>query len=112
MVKDALELLLPDKMITHDSPSTLQVTMNHQAKEDRDVLHLLHYITEKRSEDIYTIEDVIPLMQTKFRIYVGDRMIKTVTNVIRGEELVCTRDGEYIEFTVPVINGHEMITIQ
>ncbi|MGF7010213.1 hypothetical protein M2145_000973 [Lachnospiraceae bacterium PF1-21] len=112
MVKDALELLLPDKMITHDGPSTLQVTMNHQAKEDRDVLHLLHYITEKRSEDIYTIEDVIPLMQTKFRIYVGDRMIKTVTNVIRGEELVCTRDGEYIEFTVPVINGHEMITIQ
>ncbi|MGF6990606.1 hypothetical protein M2150_001874 [Lachnospiraceae bacterium PM6-15] len=112
MVKDALELLLPDKMIAHDGPSTLQVTMNHQAKEDRDVLHLLHYITEKRSEDIYTIEDVIPLMQTKFRIYVGDRMIKTVTNVIRGEELVCTRDGEYIEFTVPVINGHEMITIQ
>ncbi|MDL2250017.1 putative glycoside hydrolase [Lachnospiraceae bacterium OttesenSCG-928-J05] len=112
MVKDALELLLPDKMIAHDGPSTLQVTMNHQAKEDRDVLHLLHYITEKRSEDIYTIEDVISLMQTKFRIYVGDRMIKTVTNVIRGEELVCTRDGEYIEFTVPVINGHEMITIQ
>lgn len=112
MVKDALELLLPDKMIAHDGPSTLQVTMNHQTKEDRDVLHLLHYITEKRSEDIYTIEDVIPLRQTKFRIYVGDRMIKTVTNVIRGEELVCTRDGEYIEFTVPVINGHEMITIQ
>lgn len=112
MVKDALEILLEDKLVSHNGPSTILAALNHQEKEDRDILHILHYITEKRSEDIYTVEDVIPLYHTEFCIYTGDREVKSVKNVIRGEEIEFTRDGSYIRFQIPLIQGHEMIEIK
>lgn len=112
MVKDALELLLEDKLISHSGPSTILAAVNRQEKESRDILHILHYITEKRSEDIYTVEDVIPLYNTEFRIYAGDAQVSSVENVIRGEKLAFTREGDYIKFNVPLIEGHEMIVIR
>ena len=112
MVKDALEILLEDKLVSHNGPSTILAALNHQEKEDRDILHILHYITEKRFEDIYTVEDVIPLYNTEFCIYTGDREVKSVKNVIRGEEIEFTRDGSYIRFQIPLIQGHEMIEIK
>ena len=112
MVKDALEILLEDKLVSHNGPSTILAAVNRQEKEGRDILHILHYITEKRSEDIYTVEDVIPLYHTEFKIYVGDAEVSSVENVIRKENLAFTREGAYIKFEVPLIEGHEMIAIQ
>jgi len=36
-------------------------TLNRQAAEDRLVVHLLHYVPERRCDVIDVIEDVIPL---------------------------------------------------
>ncbi len=112
MVKDALEILLEEKLVSHNGPSTILAALNHQEKEERDILHILHYITEKRSEDIYTVEDVIPLYNTEFRVYVGEKEITSVRNVIRSEKIEFIRDGGYIKFSVPLIEGHEMIEIK
>ena len=58
---NALELLLPDPLVRHNGPTTLQVTVNDQSDENRWIVHLLHYIPERRSQEIDIIEDVIPL---------------------------------------------------
>ena len=112
MVKDALEILLDDKLVSHNGPSTVITALNYQEKENRKILHILHYITEKRSEDVYTIEDIIPLHNTEFKIYVGKKEIRGIRNVIRDKKIAFSREGEYVVFCIPVIEGHEMIEIK
>lgn len=112
MVKDALELLLEDKLVSHNGPSTLVTSLNHQEKENRDILHLLHYITEKRSEDIYTVEDVIPLYDVEIKLWVGEKKIKALRLVPEGKELPFCENGAYISFMLKRICGHEMIAVE
>ena len=58
---NALDMLLPQPIVKHGGPSTLEVMINEQAAQKRQVLHLLHYIPIRRSREIDIIEDVIPL---------------------------------------------------
>lgn len=58
---NALELLLPEPLVQHNGPSTLQTTLAQQAGQGRWILHLLHFIPERRSETLDVIEEVIPL---------------------------------------------------
>ncbi|SHJ11188.1 Beta-galactosidase trimerisation domain-containing protein [Clostridium amylolyticum] len=161
IMKDALELLLKDKLITHNGPSTIITALNTQSydklKEElgtetaeakhvvgvvsnddiesasaettqvkhvgldnyhndscnhRDILHVLHYITEKRSEDIYTIEDIIPLYNLEFKIYVGSKNIKSVKKVPSLESIDFQKLDNYIVFNLDKIEGHSMVSIE
>lgn len=112
MVKDALDLLLENKLVNHDGPSTLISSLNHQEAENRDILHLLHYITEKRSEDIYTVEDVIPLYMITMKLYVGDKKVQSVSLVPENNAVSFKQEGPYITFTLQEVKGHNMISIQ
>lgn len=112
IMRDAIELLLRDKLITHNGPSTVITTINRQEDNNRDVVHILHYITEKRAETIYTIEDVIPLYNIEFKIFVGDKKVKSVQLVPSITSVDYHREGNYISLTMDKIEGHEMICIQ
>ena len=112
MVKDVLEMLLDHKLVSHNGPSTIWTALNHQDKENRDILHVLHYVTEKRSEDIYTVEDIIPLYNTEFEIYIGERAISTIKHAVSGEEISFVCENGYVKFTASRIAGHEMFVIK
>jgi hypothetical protein len=56
---NALDLLLPDLLIRHDGPTMLQVTVNEQPEGNRWIVHLLHYIRERRSQEIDILQDVM-----------------------------------------------------
>ncbi len=108
---NALNMLLPDPVLIHKGPSTMITTLNEQTKENRYILHLLHYIPQRRSKKIDTIEDIIPL----YNIEVSVRVPKKVTNVKlvpEGKKLEYNFTGERVEFIVPEITGHQMIAIQ
>lgn len=111
ILKDALDILLSDKLITHSGPSTLITTFNQQAAENRDILHLLHYIPEKRSKDIYTIEDVIPLREINLKVYLGDKLLKKLNWLFSEEEIEYKVEGGYLYFKLDKIEGHEMICL-
>lgn len=107
---NALEMLLPDPLVRHSGPSTLFVALNEQAQQQRQVLHLLHYIPERRGVAFDTIEDVIPLYNVKLSI----RTAQPVTSVVTapgGAVLPFSQIGERVEFTVPEINGHQMVVL-
>ncbi|AEE97446.1 beta-galactosidase trimerization domain-containing protein [Mahella australiensis] len=108
---NALDILLPEPAVRHSGPSTMIVALNEQAEHNRLVLHLLHYIPERRSSDIDIIEDVIPLYNVKVSVKVnGD--VKVVTCVPQGQSMAFeVKDGR-VEFTVPEINGHQMVALQ
>jgi hypothetical protein len=112
IMKDAIELLLRDKLITHNGPATLITALNEQPDKNREVLHLLHYITEKRSEDIYIIEDIIPIYNTEFKIYVGDKNIKCIKAIDKHQDIHFQRLDKSVIFNLDKIEGYKVISIE
>ena len=111
LVNNALDLLLPEPLIRHDGPSTLLVTLNEQAQHDRHVLHMLHYIPERRGLDFDVIEDVIPLYNLMLSLRV-DRPVRRVSLVPQEEDIQFVEIDGRVEFTVDQLNGHQIVAIQ
>jgi len=107
---NALDILLPEPLVRIQGPSTLLTAINAQTRKDRWVLHLLHYIPERRGQEFDVIEDVIPLYNIRVSIRVP-RTIRQVTCVPDRQALPWTIKNERLEFTVPEINGHQMVEV-
>ncbi len=107
---NALELLLPEPVLRHNGPSTVLTTVNEQAKQHRWVVHLLHYIPERRSQDIDIIEDVIPLYDLEISVRAPTE-IKAVTCVPEGEALDFTQVDGRVTFVLPKLMGHQMVEL-
>ena len=62
LVRNAIDLLLPQRLVTAGLPSYGQVTVLRQPEtRDRLVVHLLAYPVEARTAQLDMIEDVVPL---------------------------------------------------
>jgi hypothetical protein len=110
IIRDALGLLLPDPILKSNGPTTMVATVNEQVEDKRFVLHVLHYIPLKNSEEMYTIEDIIPLYNISFSLNV-DKPIKGIRLVPELTELpYALKDGR-VEFIVPSITGHALIEL-
>jgi hypothetical protein len=108
---NALDLLLPDPLIRHNGPTTLQVAVNAQPDENRWIVHLLHYIPERRSREIDIIEDVIPLYQVGLSI--RSPKIKAVMCVPEQKPVAFNQNnGGRAEFVLPQLAGHQMIALE
>jgi hypothetical protein len=109
LVLNALGMLLDEPTLTHDGPSTLVTAVNRQKAENRLVVHLLHYIPERRAGfDI--IEDVIPLHDLSMSIK-APRKVKSVRCVPSGQELDFEVVDGRVKFTLPKLVGHELIEL-
>ena len=107
---NALDLLLPEPLVRTDAPTTAMVSLNEQAAGNRWVLHLLHYIPERRGREIDTIEDVIPLHDISVSV-LAPKPVQAVICAPGGEQLpFAVKDGR-IEFTVPHVIGHQMVEL-
>ena len=84
----------------------------NEAGERIKLLHLLHYIPEKRSEEIYTIEDVIPLYHTEFSVYVGGHHVLGMQLVPEGRPISWEQSDGYVRFEIQKIEGHQMVEIR
>ncbi len=107
---NTMGILLPDPLIRHNGPSTLEVHLTKQEDEERIILHLLHYIPEHRSEYIDTVEDVIPLYDIEVRIRL-DKKPEQVILVPEGEALKYSMEDGYVSVLIPKIEGHRMVAI-
>jgi hypothetical protein len=110
LVADAIDRLLGEPLVRVEAPSGALAMLNEQPDERRWVLHLLHYVPERRGADFDTIEDVIPLFDVKVSLR-ADREIADVRTAQEGEALPFeTRNGR-IEFALPRLEGHQMIEL-
>lgn len=110
LLLNALDLLLPDPLIRHQGPSTLLVTLNEQLAQQRQVLHLLHYIPVRRGEFFDVIEDVIPLYDVRVSVRVSKAVMRVAT-APQGMELAFEKPGDRVEFVVPIVHGHQMVEL-
>ena len=108
---EALKILLPEPLVRHNGPSTLEATINEQSTENRWVVHLLHYVPERRGQDFDIIEDVIPLFDLRLSIR-APGVVKSVVLVPQKQQLSYEEIAGRVEFVVPGIYGHQMIALE
>lgn len=110
LVMNAVNILLPEPLIKHTGPSTLISSISYQAERKRHVLHILHYVPERRGLEFDVVEDIIPLYNVKLSISLL-MPVKSVQLVPQRKALSYKLNGNRLEFTIPKISGHEMIEI-
>ncbi len=110
VVLNALRMLIPNPLVQTDAPSTLQVTWNRQPAHGRSVVHLLHYIPEKRTLGAEYLEDVIPLYNVPLRL--RTKPPKRVYLAPQREEMGFQMDGDYLCLTVPEVRGHQLVVLE
>jgi hypothetical protein len=110
LVLNAIDMLLPDPFIKHDGPSTLQVTLTEQSNHDRWIVHLLHFIPERRSKELDVIEDVIPLSNLKVFVR-PPRPVQSAAIVPNSTRLTVSSEDPYVSFVVPRVDGHAMVSL-
>ncbi len=110
LVLNALARLLPDPLVTLTAPTTAIATLNRQADDSRLVLHLLHYVPERRCESFDVIEDVLPIYEIPISIRVEGEAA-SVRCVPEGEALDFEVEDGRVRFVVPAVEGHQMVEI-
>lgn len=110
MVLNALDRLLPDPLVRSNAPSTATITVTRQEQENRTMVHVLHYIPERRHPGFDVLEDVIPL----YNVEIGVRGAKpTESYQVPGREPVeIQREGEYARLSIPVVNGYGIVALE
>ncbi|MBN1933764.1 MAG: beta-galactosidase trimerization domain-containing protein [Anaerolineae bacterium] len=107
---NALDRLLPEPLVKVQAPSGLIAALNDQSAQNRQVLHLLYYIPERRCDEFDMIEDVVPLHDVEVAVKI-EKPIKGVRCVPEGEALPFTVENGYARFTVPKVKGHQIIEL-
>lgn len=102
------------RLIETSLPRAGRATLRRQAKEKRDVLHLLHATPALRGsirgDNVQPIQDVMTLNDVAASIAV-DRKVRGVRLAPSGTALEFkTRQGR-VEFTVPEIHAHQMVEL-
>ncbi len=110
LLLNAVAMLLPEPLLRHDGPTTVMATVNEQAGESRWVVHLLHYIPERRCRQLDVIEDVIPLHELSVSVKVPEQ-VRSVRCVPGGQELAFSQEGGRVDFLLPRLEGHEMVEL-
>jgi hypothetical protein len=108
LVLNAIDLLHPDTLVRHSGPSSVIALLNKQEVKKRTVLHLLHYIPERRGTEFDIIEDVIPLYNLKVSVKI-DSKVNNVTLVPQNTAIPFRLNNQRIEFDVKEVTGHQMI---
>jgi hypothetical protein len=110
LVLNALARLLPDPLLTLEAPTSTIATLNRQSEHSGAVLHLLHYVPERRCETFDVIEDVLPIYEIPVSIRV-DGDVRAVRCVPDGEALDFTMEDGRVRFVVPKVEGHRMVEL-
>lgn len=108
LVANAVDLLLPRKLVGVTAPGATLVTLNRQPAEARYVLHLVHATPERKGQ-IDVVEDVVPLFDVPVSVAVqGGSAVRTVPD---ATPLPFKSLGDRTEFSVPSVQGHQMVEI-
>lgn len=108
LVLAALKELLPEPIVVSNAPSTAQLLLNYQAKENRYLLHILHYVPERRC-DVDIIEDPLPLVDLKVGVKVKQPQR---VYLLSGEELAFKYDFGRVWIELEKMVGHELVVFE
>ena len=111
LLTNAINLLLPAPLVIHRGPTALLVAVNEQEAARRWIVHLLYYVPERRGEDFDVIEDVVPLFDLSVAVKTPGKAT-SVRTVPDGEAIPFQWQDGRTAFTLPRLDGHQMVEIQ
>ena len=110
LLLNALDMLLPAPLLRHSGPTGMLTALNEQSEQGRLVLHLLHYVPERRGQDFDVIEDVLPVYDVAVSVKLPGP-VAGVRRVPDGETLAFSETKGRLNFTVPKLDGHQIVEI-
>jgi hypothetical protein len=111
IVRNALELLVPDPLVLTDAPSTCHVTLTRQPSAARWMAHLLHYIPERRCAERDVVREVIPLHTVELSVKLPHAPAECYLAPSR-EPLPVSWEGGYARVTVPEVRGYAVTVFE
>lgn len=116
LFKNEMERLLREPLVSHSGPSTVITNILEQKKENRAVLHLLHYVPVRKCKNLDIVDDIIPLYNVKVTIHLDKEIIR-VYEAPDKEGLSFQQEklssGNYkVSFVIPGIEGHHMSVME
>lgn len=108
---NAVHALVTDPILRHNGPATLITSVMEQPDQNRRVLHLLHYIPQRKSDTMDIVDDRIPLHELAIELQ-APRPVQAVRCVPQDEAIPFeVREGA-VRFRVPKVDGHQMVAIE
>jgi hypothetical protein len=112
ILANAIDALLPARLVAAGLPSSGQVTVLEQPEEGgRLVAHLLHYVAERRTPNIDVIEDVVPLRDVPLAVRTGFRPSR-VYEAPAVRDLPFTWSEGMAGVTLDHVEGHAMVVFE
>lgn len=121
MISIILDEALGRSILKTNMPSTGDIILNHSQSRRELILNLLHYIPQRKSLELDTIEEVIPLYDVNIELSLDninkqiDTTIKKIKSVkvVQGDfELEYKVSDNHLKFKVPEVNGYQIVTIK
>ena len=89
-------------------PSTAQVTVRSQG--DDLIVHLLHYVHQRRGKGLDVVEDVIPLHDVEMSVR-SEQRPSAVQLVPEGESVAWEYVDGYVCFQLSKVEGYQIVQI-
>lgn len=104
---NAMALLLPGRLVEHNGPSTLTVSLLEQPQHKRYALHLLSYIPVRKSATIDVIEDRTPAYEVSVRLQLPKRIL-SARLVPEDIPLQLSEEGTLF---IPKVDGYAIVEL-
>lgn len=109
LIHNCIQRLLPRPRIgAHNLPSTAVVTVRQQANDL--IVHLLHYVPQRRGRTLDVIEDVLPLTDVRLQVAAAQRP-SAVRLVPEMREVAWQWHDGYVELEVPRVEGYQIVQL-
>jgi len=109
VLANCIQRLLPrPRVVAPELPSTAIVTVRRQGADL--IVHLLHYVHQRRGKSLDVIEDVLPLCDAKLSVRAA--RAPTGAHLVPEEgPLEWTWEDDYVHLTVPRVDGYQIIRL-
>jgi len=108
IINNAVSKLLPKRIVTHNGPSTMTVSISDQPENGRANVQLLSYIPVRKSAEIDIIEERTVLRDICLDIDLPGKTIKSARVVPEDIPLVLNEN----RITVPEVNGYTIVELK
>jgi hypothetical protein len=110
VIANCTQRLLPQPRVgAHNLPSTAVVTVHRQHNDL--IVHVLHYVHQRRGRTLDIIEDVLPLHDVSLSIRT-ERQPTSAQLVPEHQQISCQWEGGYALLSIPRVEGYQIIQVK
>ncbi|MGI5893489.1 MAG: beta-galactosidase trimerization domain-containing protein [Candidatus Merdivicinus sp.] len=107
LISNAIDLLLGERIVQHDGPSTMTISVLDQPEENRTNLHILSYVPVRKSATIDIIEERTVLRNVTVKVNIPRKF--TEARLVPENIPLEVKNGA---ITIPEINGYAIVELK